>query len=80
MRWAMLPIAVVILMVTYRIGSRLFSPRIGLWGTLLAASFPDLYAKFGEYRPDLFWAALWLVALAILTGGSLIHADCLPQG
>ena len=69
MRWAMLPIAVVILMVSYRIGSRLFSPRIGLWGTLLAASFPDLYAKLGEYRPDLFWAALWLIALAILTRG-----------
>jgi hypothetical protein len=69
MRWAMLPVAVVILVMTYRIGSRLFSPRIGLWGTLLAASFPDLYAKLGEYRPDLFWAALWLVALAILTSG-----------
>ncbi len=70
MRWAMLPIAVAILVVTYQIGSRLFSPRIGLWGTLLAASFPDLYAKLGEYRPDLFWAALWLVALSILTSGS----------
>ena len=69
MRWAMLPIAVVILMVTYRIGSRLFSPRIGLWGTLLAASFPDLYVKLGEYRPDLFWAALWLIALAVLASG-----------
>jgi hypothetical protein len=69
MRWAMLPIAVVILLTTYWIGRRLFSPRIGFWGTLLAASFPDLYAKFGEYRPDLFWAALWLVGLAILISG-----------
>ena len=69
MRWAMLPIAAVILLTTYWIGRRLFSPRIGFWGTLLAASFPDLYAKFGEYRPDLFWAALWLIALAILISG-----------
>ena len=69
MRWAMLPIGAVILLTTYCLGSRLFSPRIGFWGALLAASFPDLYAKFGEYRPDLFWAALWLVGLAILTRG-----------
>src|SRR6202046_3700924 len=69
MRWAMFPIAVVTLLTTYWIGRRLFSPPIGFWGTLLAASFPDLYAKFGEYRPDLLWAALWLVGLAILTRG-----------
>jgi hypothetical protein len=69
MRWAMLPIAAVILVATYRIGTRLFSMRIGFWGTVLAASFPDLYFKFGEYRPDLFWAALWMVALAVLISG-----------
>jgi hypothetical protein len=69
MRWAMLPIAAVILLTTYWMGMRLFSQRIAFWGTLLAASFPDLYAKFGEYRPDLFWAALWLVGLAIFIGG-----------
>jgi hypothetical protein len=69
MRWAMLPIAAVILFTINWIGTRLFSPRIGFWGMLLAASFPDLYAKFGEYRPDLFWAALWMVGLAILVAG-----------
>jgi Dolichyl-phosphate-mannose-protein mannosyltransferase len=71
MRWAMLPIAAVMLLLTYRIGKHLFSPRTAFWGTLLAASFPDFYAKFGEYRPDLFWAALWLAGLVILTGGKL---------
>ena len=69
MRWTMLPIAAVILVATYRIGKRLFSMRIGFWGAVLAASFPDLYFKFGEYRPDLFWAALWMVALAVLVSG-----------
>jgi hypothetical protein len=69
MRWMMLPIAALILLTTYRIGIRLFTVRIGFWGALLAASFPDLYFKFGEYRPDLFWAALWLVAVAVLTSG-----------
>jgi len=70
MRWVMLPIAALIVLTTYRIGARLFTVRIGFWGALLAASFPDLYFKFGEYRPDLFWAALWLVALAVLTSGT----------
>ena len=69
MRWAMLPIVAVILLMIDWIGTRLFSARIGFWGMLLAASFPDLYTKFGEYRPDLFWAALWLVGLAILISG-----------
>jgi hypothetical protein len=69
MRWTMLPIATIILVATYHIGKRLFSTRIGFWGAVLAASFPDLYFKFGEYRPDLFWAALWMVALAVLASG-----------
>ncbi len=34
MRWAMLPIAVVILLTTFWIGRRLFSPRVGFWGAL----------------------------------------------
>jgi hypothetical protein len=69
MRWAMLPIDAVILLMTYWIGTRLFSSRSGFWSALLAASFPDLYAKFGEYRPDLFWGALWLIGLSILISG-----------
>jgi len=38
---------------------------------LIAATFPDLYFKLGEYRPDLFWGALWLLILNILTGSVL---------
>ena len=71
MRWAITPVAVLVLLMTYRLGRRLFSRRVALWGTILAACFPDLYFKLDEYRPDLFWAAVWLVLLAILTGGKL---------
>src|ERR1700732_3224947 len=67
MRWTMVPIAGLILAMTYLIGAQLFSPRVGLWGTLLAATFPGFYFKTGEYRPDVLWAALWLITLAILT-------------
>jgi 4-amino-4-deoxy-L-arabinose transferase-like glycosyltransferase len=71
MRWAMLPIDLLILFLLYRLGKSLFSARIGLWGTLIAASFPDFYFKLGEYRPDLFWAAAWLLILNLLVGGPL---------
>src|ERR1700736_5588735 len=71
MRWAITPVSVLVLVMTYRIGL-LFSRRVALWGTVLAAAFPDLYFKLGEYRPDLFWCAVWLVLLAILTGGKLV--------
>jgi hypothetical protein len=74
MRWAMLPIAALLVGATYWIGARLFSVRTGFWGALLAASFPDFYTKLGEYRPDLFWAALWLVSLTVLIGGKLTPA------
>jgi Dolichyl-phosphate-mannose-protein mannosyltransferase len=69
MRWTMVPIAGLILAMTYLIGVQLFSPRVGLWGALLTATFPGFYFETGEYRPDVFWTALWLITLAILTAG-----------
>jgi hypothetical protein len=69
MRWAITPFSALILVLTYHIGLRLFSARVALWGTLLAAQFPDLYSQLVEYRPDIFWGAMWLSALAILIGG-----------
>jgi 4-amino-4-deoxy-L-arabinose transferase-like glycosyltransferase len=71
MRWAITPVAILILVMTYLLGRRLFSKRVGLWGTILAACFPDFYFKLDEYRPDLFWCAIWLLLLTILTYGKL---------
>jgi hypothetical protein len=71
MRWAIVPLSVLILVTLYRIGLQLFSRRVALWGTVFAGSFPNLYFKLNEYRPDLFWCASWLVLLWILTGGKL---------
>jgi hypothetical protein len=71
MRWAIMPFSALILVMVYRIGLQLFSRRVALWGAVLAGSFPDLYFKLDEYRPDLFWCAAWLVLLWILTGGKL---------
>ena len=54
MRWTVVPIAGLILAMTYLTGVRLFSPRVGLWGALLTATFPGFYFETGEYRPDVF--------------------------
>jgi hypothetical protein len=71
MRWVIMPVSALVLLMIYRIGRQLFSGRIALWGAVLAAAFPDLYFKLDEYRPDVFWCAVWLILLAILTGGKL---------
>jgi hypothetical protein len=71
MRWAIMPFSALILVMVYRIGLQLFSRRVALWGAVLAGSFPDLFFKLDEYRPDLFWCAAWVALLWILTGGKL---------
>ena len=71
MRWVIMPVSILVLWMTYLLGRRLFSRRVALWGSVLAACFPDLYFKLDEYRPDLLWCALWLILLAILTDREL---------
>ncbi len=71
MRWAIMPVSVLVLLMIYHIGLQLFSRRVALWGAVLTGSFPDLYFKLNEYRPDVFWCAVWLILLWILTCGKL---------
>ena len=71
MRWAMVPLMALGIVAIYFIGSRLFSRRIGLWGAVIAAAFPPVYFKMGEYRPDVLWAVIWLVILAVVSSGTL---------
>src|SRR6516225_5984181 len=40
MRWAIMPVSVLVLWLVYLLGRRLFSKRVALWGTVLAACFP----------------------------------------
>jgi hypothetical protein len=71
MRWAMVPLMALGLVAIYLIGSRVFSRRIGFWGAVIAAALPPIYFKMGEYRPDVLWGVIWLLILAVVSGGRL---------
>src|SRR2546426_10778997 len=66
MRLAMFPSCGLALWSIYRIGCVLFSPRVGLWATVLAGLFPAFFFSSIEFHTDTLWTALWLLALAVL--------------
>src|ERR1700724_546843 len=58
------------LAVTWLIGRRLLSPRAALWGTVLTALLPPFFVKTLEFRTDVPWTLLWLVAFQVATRGA----------
>lgn len=70
LRLTMLPLYLAALAVTWLIGRRLFSPRAALWGTVLTALLPPFFVKTLEFRTDVPWTLLWLVAFQVVTGGA----------
>ncbi len=71
MRLAMIPVFAVCLFGSYLLGRRLFGPRCGLWAAFLCGLSPTFFFKSVEYRTDVLWAALWVLAIVTLFGGSL---------
>jgi len=76
MRLGELPFWALLLWCTWRIGRTLFSMRAGLLAVAFTALYPVFATRSIEYRPDLAWAALWLVTISIAierpaTGGSI---------
>jgi hypothetical protein len=71
LRLTMLPLYLAALAVTWLIGRRLLSPRAALWGTVLTALLPPFFVKTLEFRTDVPWTLLWLVAFQVATGGAL---------
>jgi hypothetical protein len=71
MRLPMLPLFALVVWGTYVLGSRLYSPRVGVWGALLLSLFPPFFLKSLEYRTDNLWTALWMVALLVMTAPRL---------
>src|SRR5213593_173499 len=64
MRLAMLPVFAAALAGSYALGRRLFGARTGAWAALLCGLSPTFFFKSVEYRTDVLWAALWVVAVA----------------
>lgn len=69
MRFAMLPAYVVALSCTFAIGRALFDARVGLFASASMALLSPFMSQSTEFRPDVFWAATWLVAVTILVRG-----------
>jgi hypothetical protein len=65
---------------TYRIGSLLFSRRVGVWAAILVGLSFDYAFYSVEFRTDNLWAPLWLLCLLVLLGGGLTTRRALIAG
>ena len=65
---------------TYRIGSLLFSRRVGVWAAILVGLSFDYAFYSVEFRTDNLWAPLWLLCLSVLLGGGLTTRRALIAG
>jgi hypothetical protein len=80
MLFALQPLYMVAFWSTYRIGSLLFSRRIGVWAAILVGLSFDYAFYSVEFRTDNLWAALWLLCMAVLLGGALTTRRALIAG
>ena len=71
MRFILLPMYFVAVWCTYRIGTLLFSRRVGVWAVLLAGVSTSYHFISFEFRTDNLWAPLWLLCIAVLLGGAM---------
>ena len=80
MRFALLPMYFVAAWCIYRIGTLLFSRRVGVWAVILAGSYPRYHFTSLEFRTDNVWAPLWLLCITVLIGGALTVPRALAAG
>ena len=80
MRIALQPLYMVAAWCTYRIGSLLFSRRVGVWSAILLGLSFDYAFYSVEFRTDNLWAPLWLLCIAVLLNGALTMRRALISG
>ena len=71
MRFAMLPLALAAIWLTYAIAARLWDRRVALWSAVLLACHYEFFFKSVEFRTDNLWTVGWLASLALLAGGPI---------
>ncbi len=80
MRIALQPLYILAFWCTYRIGSLLFSRRVGIWAAILVGlSFDYIFCSV-EFRTDNLWAPLWLLCVAVLLNGAFTVRRALIAG
>src|SRR5437016_9043030 len=80
MRSILQPLYIVAFWCTYRIGSLLFSRRVGVWAAILVGLSTDYIFCSVEFRTDNLWAPLWLLCMSVLLNGSLTTRRALIAG
>jgi hypothetical protein len=80
MRIALQPLYMVAAWCTYRIGSLLFSRRVGVWAAILLGLSFDYAFYSVEFRTDNLWAPLWLLCIVVLLNGALTMRRALISG
>jgi hypothetical protein len=80
MRFVLLPFYFVSMGATYRIGTQLFSMRVGVWSVIALSFYPGYQSNASEFRPDNVWAPLWLLCLIVLLGGAISFRRILIAG
>lgn len=71
MRFILLPMYCIAAWCTYRIGTLLFSRRVGIWAVILVGIYPGYHFTSLEFRTDNVWAPLWLLCVTVLVSGIL---------
>ena len=80
MRFILLPMYFVAAWCTYQIGTRLFSPRAGVWAVLGVAFFSRYYSSGFEFRTDNLWTPIWLLCVTVLIGRATSMRRALVAG
>ena len=70
MRLAMIPAFAATLWGSYALGRRLFGARAGWWAAIVCGLSPTFFFKSVEYRTDVLWATLWVLAIVVFLGGA----------
>ena len=79
-RMAMLPLWATMLWATWSIARSLYGKHAGLWAVALLTFAPSFFFCSLEFRTDVLWATFWLLALAVVFGGSLSWKRALVTG
>src|SRR5438132_6964967 len=80
MRFVLLPMYFVAAWSTYRIGTSLFSKRVGIWAVILVGLYTRYHFGSVDFRSDHLWAPLWLLCITVLISGPLTVRRALVAG
>ncbi len=80
LRAAMVPLFLACLWCVFKLTERLFFRRAAPWAAMAAAALPQFFYTSTEFRPDILWAAFWLLALLVAVKGEFTVKRALAFG